>query len=415
MGHEDDAVAAAQVDRPATWLALVAINTFAAITAGVLPAIVALLVDSEHLSSVDAGHVSSVYSLGGVLAGLAGLLWVRRADRRLVLVACIALGLCADLSAVWLHSYGMIAAGRFATGLAGSSVIIVVNSTIALSQRSERLFGLVLTSQSLLAAAVFFALPRLSWGTAGLFAALAVFWALILPFTFLVPRVPWSAAPRSAAGEHSDDRSLLRSSVVLLVLAFLCFYVATGALWTFVYLVGEWHGLSSTAVGSAMSLGMVAAIVGASAVTLLGRRYGRSRPLIAALVANVAFTAVLLPPIGVTAYTLAVCATNLLFTFALALFLTLLGDEDPQGRLLSAANMIIFGGLALGPWLFGPSTEGGSYHTLLVGTVVLFAASPALLCLRSLLRGRSRGAVGPLARPAPGLTPPPAGSGGGGR
>jgi len=413
--YEDDAVAVTEVDRPATWLALVAINTFAAITAGVLPAIVAILVDSEHLGPADAGHVSSLYSLGGVLAGLLGLLWVRRVDRRLVLAVAITLGLCADLSAVWLHSYGMIAAGRFATGLAGSSVIIVVNSTIALSQRSERLFGLVLTSQSLLAAGLFFALPRLSWGTAELFAALAVFWVVILPFTFLVPRTPWSATSREAAGERPGGPALLRSSVVLLVLAFLCFYIATGALWTFLYLIGEWHGISSTAVGSAMSLSMLAAIVGAAVVTLLGRRYGRSRPLIAALVANVAFTAVLLPPIGVTAYTLAVCATNLLFTFALALFLTLLGDEDPQGRLLSAANIIIFGGLALGPWLFGPSTESGGYRTLLVGTVVLFAASPALLCLRSLLRGRSRDRVGPLARPAPGLTPPPAGSGGGGR
>jgi len=411
----DDAGLAVEVDRPTTWLALVTINTFAAVTAGVLPAIVAILVDHEHLAPIDAGHISSLYSVGGVLAGLSGLLWVRRFDRRVMLAVVIVLGLCADLSAVVLQGYALIGAGRFVAGFAGSSAIIIVNSTIALSRHSERLFGLVLTSQSLLAAALFFALPRLAWEAAGLFSMLAAFWVVILPLAFLVPGFPESATSRGTAGERSEGRALLRSSVGLLVLAFLSFYVATGALWTFVYLIGEWHGISSTAVGSAMSLAMLAAIVGGSTVTALGKRYGRSRPLIAALVANVAFTAILLTPTGVGVYTLAVCATNLLFTFSLALFLTLLGDEDPQGRLLSVANMVIFGGLALGPWLFGPSTEGGSYRALLVGTVVLFAVSPALLCLRSLPRGRSGDSVAPLPEPTTGLTPPSAGSGGGGR
>jgi predicted MFS family arabinose efflux permease len=387
------------VDRPAAWLALIAIATFAPVTSGLLPAIVATLVDRQDFSAASAGHVSSLYSLAGMLAGLLGVLWIARADRRTMLLALVLLGFCADLSAVWLHGYTAIAAGRLATGFAGSSIIIVVNATIAVSPRSERLFGIVVASQALLSAALFFALPRLSWGVPQLFSVLALCWVVMAPFALLVPQISGPSVTEDVRDRPSPVRELVRPSVVLLALAFLCFYIATGALWTFLYLIGEWHGIGSTAVGSAMALGMLAAIPGGLMVTLLGKRYGRSAPLIVGLVANVAFTVVLLLPIGIAGYTLSVCATNLLFSFALVLFLALLGDEDPKGRLFSAGNVIIFGGLALGPWLFGSSTGGGSYRTLLIGTVGLFAASPALLFARMLL-SKSRGAR-VAATPAP--------------
>ena len=378
---EEHAPAATGIDRPATWLGLIVIATFAPATAGLLPAIVATLVDARNLSSVHAGHISSLYSLAGMLAGLLGVLWIRRADRRTMLAVVILLGLCADLSAVWLHGYAAIAAGRLATGFAGSSVLLIVNATIAVSHRSERLFGVVLTSQSLLSAVLFFAVPRLSWSVPELFSVLAVCWAISAPFTLLVPRFP-AATPAQTTEGVPSGRALVRPSVVFLVLAFLCFYIGTGALWTFLYLIGEWHGITSSAVGFAISLAMLCAIVGGLAVVLLGKRYGRSWPLIIGLAANAAFTAVLLLPIGIGAYAIAACATNLLFTFALALFLTLLGEEDPAGRLLSSANVVIFGGLALGAWLFASSTEGGNYRTLLIGTLGFFLASPALLLLR---------------------------------
>lgn len=378
-GH-DHTGADTGVDRPASWLALITLAAFAPLTSGLLPAIVSVLVDSGHASAASAGRIGSFYSLAGVLAGLLGLFWIGRVDRRIVLMAGILLGFAGDLSAVWLQQLSAVAAGRLATGFAASTVMIVVNATIARSHRSQRLFGIVVTAQSLLAAALFFALPRLSWDAPQVFLLLAVFWALLLPFGLLVPRVPLSSERVSG---RTPLGGLARQSAVLLCVGFLCFYVATGLLWTFLYLIGEWHRIAPTDVGSAISLGMLFAIPGSLAVTLLGERRRSSSLLIAAVAGSAAFTLILLLPIGGGAFALVSCATSLLFTFALALFLTLLGREDPTGRLLSLGNTIIFGGLALGPLIFAPSS-GRGYVVPLAAAVAFFAASSFALVARQL-------------------------------
>ena len=50
--------------------------------------------------------------------------------------------------------------------------MIVTTAVIAHSMRSERHFGLVVTCQSLLGAALFFLLPRVWWGVPQLFSLL---------------------------------------------------------------------------------------------------------------------------------------------------------------------------------------------------------------------------------------------------
>ena len=370
------------VERPAALLALIVIPTFAPLTSGLLPAIVASLVNGRTLTAEGAGHVSALYSLAGVCAGLLAGLWLRRADRRRMLAVLVVLGFCADLCAVWLRDYATIAAGRFVTGFAASSVLIAVNATIAASSRRERIFGIVLTSQSLAAAALFFTLSHLSLDTSQLFAILAAGWLVTAPFVIWIPEGPSKEARWEVRGPRIRRPSLTRASVVLLAVGFLSFEVATGALWTYLFTIGQWHGLSVATVGSAIALGMLAAIPGGLIVALIGRRFGHSGPLILGLVANVAFTAILLWPIGGAAYALSVSATSLLYTFALALFLTLLGDEDPSGSLFPLANVIIFGGMALGAWLLSSSVDSGNYRTLLEATVAAFAAAPAFILLR---------------------------------
>jgi predicted MFS family arabinose efflux permease len=384
LASDDDTPTSPGVDRPVAWFALITIATFAPVTSSLLPAIVGSLVDYRHFTAASAARVGSLYSVAGMLAGVVGFFWIRRVDRRLVLVTSILLGLVADLSAVWLHQFSTVAAGRLVSGFAASTIMIVVNATIARSLHSQRLFGIVVTTQSLLAAALFFALPRLSWAAPQVFSILAVCWALLLPFGLFVPNVPQGS---SSLGRVTHGGRLTRPSVVLLTVAFLCFYIATGIIWTYLYLIGEWHGIARTDVGSAISLGMLFAIPGSFFVALLGERRRGSLPLIVALAANVVFTAILLMAIGKAGFALASCGTSLLFTFALALFLTLLGDEDPDGRLLSIGNMVIFCGLALGPLLFRPST-GGGYLVPLVAAVAFFTASPTLLFVRHIVGTR---------------------------
>jgi predicted MFS family arabinose efflux permease len=361
-----------------------------------MPALLALLVDAGRFTPPSAGHASAANAAAGVAAGVLGWFWIRRADRRLILVCALLLGFGADLSAVWVHSYDAIVLGRFATGFAGSTVMIVAMATMALAPHPARLFGAGAASQALFGAAFFLIQPRASFGLAGLFVLLAACWIAGLPCVFFVPGRVTAATSWSSRGPSGG---LIRLSVVLPLLAFLCFYVASGAFWSFATLIGLWRGLSDETIGGILSLGLVLSIVGGVAAAAAGSRLGLFRPLVIALLANTALMAFLLVSDGGVSYFAASCGVNVAFTFVPALFLTLFGSIDRQGRLLSAASVVITAGLALGPWLLGSLTVGDDFTPLIEGAVAFYASSAALLTVDHVLRSKVKSRQGEPACP----------------
>ena len=377
------------VERPATWVAVVVLSTVAIATNSVMPALLALLVGTGQYTTSSAGHVSAANAAAGVIAGVLGWYWIGRADRKLVLVVALLLGLGADLSAIWVHSYDAVVLGRFVAGFAGSTVMIAAMATMALAPHPARLFGAGAASQALFAAAFLFIQPRASLGLAGLFALLAACWLAGLPCVFFVPGR--AAAETSLSARISSGR-LIRPSVILPLLSFLCFYVASGAFWSFATLIGAWRGISDETIGTILSLGLVLSIVGGIAAAVAGGRLGLFRPLVVALLATMTLMAVLLVLEGHASYVAAACGVNVAFTFVPALFLTLFGSIDRQGRLLSAASVVICVGFALGPWLLGSQTASDDFIPLIAGAAGLYATSAVLLTIHHVLftRGKSR-------------------------
>jgi MFS family permease len=263
--------------------------------------------------------------------------------------------------------------------------LIVVSTTIASSRRSERLFGGCSAAQAALSAVAFFVLPRTDLGAPALFAMLAALWLIAAPLVPLVPR-HGPAVPRVHVKLAKRHR---RGSIAALLTSFLAFYTATGAFWAFAFVIGEWQGLAPAAIGSVMSLSMLLSILGGILVAVVGSRFGRLAPLLAALLGSAGFTALLLRPLGMAGYAAAVCGVNLLFCCVVALFFSLFGHVDRSGRLLSMASLLIGIGLALGPWLLGGSADGGSYRGVVVATLALFVLAPALLLAYALAQRRA--------------------------
>jgi len=367
------------VDRPRVWIALAVLATFAVATAFVLPAMVELFTLRLGFAASAAGRIGSLYSLAGIVGGLLGLAWIRRANRRLMLVLALLVATSADLSAIWFHAYPAVVAGRFLTGLCGASVMVVVNPTIAMSRHSERLFGISVAGPSVLSAVLLYLVPRAGLGVDGLFVVLGTLWIVCLPFVLLVPRgvfvVPVSSPLLRTKALASGIR---KSSLVLL--AFFAFNVATGALWTFASLIGAWMGASRDAVGLALSVSMLLSVAGGLLVTALGDRFGRTRPIAIGLGLVGASTCALLLSSGPLGFALAMGSVNLLTTALTALFLSLVGDEDRGvGQLLAIGGLAINLGYALGPLLLSPSGTRTSYSVTIVGSVVLFALALALV------------------------------------
>jgi MFS family permease len=72
------------------------------------------------------------------------------------------------------------------------------------------------------------------------------------------------------------------------------------------------------------------------------------------------------------------------WTFILPFILATLADIDHSGKLMNATNLVIGGGLAIGPALAGQliAANGGSLHMLLLATLVAAIALALLLSLQ---------------------------------
>jgi MFS family permease len=69
------------------------------------------------------------------------------------------------------------------------------------------------------------------------------------------------------------------------------------------------------------------------------------------------------------------------WTFILPFILATLADIDHSGKLMNATNLVIGGGLAIGPALAGQliAANGGSLHILLLLATLVAAIALALL------------------------------------
>jgi predicted MFS family arabinose efflux permease len=87
---------------------------------------------------------------------------------------------------------------------------------------------------------------------------------------------------------------------------------------------------------------------------------------------------------GIVRYAAAAFLFKFAWTFALPFILASLAAADRSGRLINAANMVIGGGLALGPLLAGHLIQAGGLNPMLAAGFALGTLS--LILLATLVR-----------------------------
>lgn len=347
---------------------LAAIVLFAAITPTILmtaPAVAAQLATQWQLSPSQIGDLFST-ELGAMsLATLPAFWWLKRVDwRRAALVAGL-LFIAANLLSIWAHSYGVLLALRFCSALAGGSLMIICLSSAATSANPSRVYSLWVMGQLVVGALGLSVLPRLfeHYGLAACYLILALLMTLFLPLARCFP----AGAP---ASEKTSDRQALSSRLkaTLGILGILCFYISLSGVWTFIGSIGASAGLSAEASGEVLAVATVMGIVGAGCASLIGERLPRLLLLLLGYGLMAGSVLLLLGEPPLARFALAALAFKFTWTFILPLILACLADLDRSGKLMNASNLVIGGGLAIGPALAGRLIEGtGSFQPLLLG------------------------------------------------
>lgn len=362
------------------WQRLAAIVLFAAITPTILmtaPAVAAQLAVQWQLSPSQIGDVFSV-ELGAMsLATLPAIVWLPRVNWRVAALVAAVLFIAANLLSMLADTYTHLLVLRFASALAGGSLMIICLASAALTANPSRVYGLWVMGQLVVGAVGLAVLPTLfeRFGVQACYLILAGLMTLLLP---LARRFPCASPAAQAEGMALAPR--LRWKAVLGIGAVLAFYISLGGVWTFIGAVGADAGIAAPLSGEVLAAATLMGIVGAACASLFGARLPRRHLLWAAYALMAGAVLLLLGQPTLVRFALAALLFKFTWTFILPLILACLADLDHSGKLMNASNLVIGGGLAIGPAIAGRLIEtSGGYAELLVGGAVLTLLSLAMI------------------------------------
>ncbi|MCK3852585.1 MFS transporter [Pseudomonas sp. W2Jun17] len=363
---------------------LAAIVLFAAITPTILmtaPAVAAQLASEWQLSPARIGDLFSV-ELGAMsLATLPAWWWLKRVDWRTAALIAALLFIVANLLSMRADTYAALLALRCASALAGGSLMILCLASAATTANPSRVYGLWVMGQLVVGALGLIVLPGLfeRFGLNACYLILAGLMSLLLPLARAFP-----AGNATAPANHGPSLPGSRWKAALGVGAVLAFYISLGGVWTFIGALGASVGISPQHSGEVLAIATVMGIAGAASASLIGGRLPRAMLLLGGYALMVAAVLLLLGEPALLRFALAALLFKFTWTFILPLVLACLADLDHSGKLMNASNLVIGGGLAIGPAIAGRLIEASGGLTLLL----LGAAVITLLSLVMILTSR---------------------------
>ena len=359
---------------------LAAIVLFAAITPTILmtaPAVAAQLATQWQLSPSQIGDLFST-ELGAMsVATLPALWWLKRVDWRRAALLAGMLFIAANLLSMLAHAYSVLLALRFCSALAGGSLMIICLSSAASTPNPGRVYGLWVMGQLVVGAIGLSILPHLfeRFGLSACYLMLAGLMTLFLP---LARHFPQGSPPPEKTTEHVAVAS--RWKVALGILGLLGFYISLSGVWTFIGSISTHAGISAGASGEILAVATLSGIVGAGCVALIGNRLPRLLLLLLSYGLMAGSVLLLLGQPEMLRFALAALLFKFTWTFILPLILASLAELDRSGKLMNASNLVIGGGLAIGPTVAGRLIEAsGGFQSLLVGGACITLLSLVLM------------------------------------
>jgi predicted MFS family arabinose efflux permease len=347
------------------------IGSCALLVLGVHPVLLGALVQEGRLADAQVGNLVTIEMLAIVPGSLAGIALLRRVGARVVAIAA---GLAmAAINIVLLGQAGMTILS-FARAIAGfSEGVLVAVALVAISRvmRVERASAIFLAVQTLMQAVVAAALPAITIAGSRVDAALIALAVAGVIAAAAALALPAALRPTEPDGERG---ALTPASLTALTCAGL-FLGAIVSVWGYFGLWLIHYGYPPTFEGTAVSLCLVAQVVGALAAARFGEGLP-SRPTIVAcaMTAAALVGAFYLARGNAAAIIIVSIAFGFVWLFTLPFFAGWLIEIDPGRRAVLYLTAFQLGGAALLPSLAGIAVGFWS-----IDAALAFAASAFIL------------------------------------
>jgi predicted MFS family arabinose efflux permease len=356
------------------WLGVLGISSY-----DFQPLLVGAYVSSFGLSEVQAGLISAS-NMFGVCLGLAiATIRIHRWDIRHVVFSALLLMGFGELASAVVHSFEAAAAVRSLTGFGEGLALAAGVSAVAAFAKPDRIFAFLMVAMSLYGMVGLLALPSIidRFGLPGAFRAIALLTIVSLPL--------FRSFPEHEIEDQQGVEGLLvvltRLPVTLLLVSLMIVYVSCNGLWTYYERFGVNIGMSPSNIGIALSLALLASMIGGLLAAVLGDRFGRLRPVTSGLVVTTASVVVLYVSASFVPYTVSVMllfgATGLVAPY----YMGALTEFDRTGRSPVVGYLVVFIGSFVGPAMAASLVNLGSYSTLMFVAAFLFVVSLLLIVI----------------------------------
>src|SRR3546814_484045 len=373
---DETAPAAQAPDRLWLYALLALVATAGFFYVNIMAAIVDGLITGLGFSNAQAGTAGAANIYGASVGSLLAVLLVRRLRWRPALFALLALLLLLDLGSLAIRNPDMLTAMRALHGVVGGMAVGISYAVMARTGSPDRAFGMLLLVQFGLGGLGVMFLPTLvpDYGAGILFLSLAAMTTCALVALALLPR--FGDEPASSGGGAARARlsSSFRLTALLALVALFLFQAGNMALSAFIIRLGEHFALDRDFIGQALGWATWIGAAGAGLVIVMGTRFGRTRPLLVAMLLSLAGTCGFFWSGRAPVYFIANVGTAITWSFVVPYLYGILSRLDASGRLATLGGFMSKLGLASGPMLAGWLLSDDDFSQLIrmaIGALVL--------------------------------------------
>lgn len=323
----------------------------------IMPAVVNGLKEGLAFSSQQAGFVSSANLYGAAIGAIAAVVLIKHIRWQpwcySLLIALIAI----DTACLFINEPTTMITIRALHGLVGGLLVGIGFSIISRTSEPDKTFGYLLLIQWGLGGLGIMLLPGLvpEYGTTALFIALIAFTIITLIMLPFLPEYPVNKTSNNNQIRQANEVKQLKKSnkahvmLSLNLLGIFLFQAANMGLFAYMISLGKADGLTVEFMSNALAYASWIALLGAFLVILIGTKYGRTIPLIIAVLLTAFCSWLLHFSNNEVIYLLTNIIIGITWAFVLPYLFGICAEFDNSGQFAALGGFASKMGLASGP------------------------------------------------------------------
>jgi len=345
----------------------------------IMPAVVNGLKEGLAFTNQQAGFVSSANLYGAALGALAAVFLIKRINWRLWAYMLLATLVVIDSSCIFIENSTLMISVRFIHGVVGGLLVGIGFSIISRTNEADKTFGYLLFIQWGLGGLGLMYLPELVplYGTTALFVSLITFTLVTL---MMMPFIP-EYDIESVNSDLTLDTQLNKLPLFLNLFGIFLFQAANMGLFAYMIGLGKSNGLDIQFMSPALASASWIALLGAFLVIIVGTKFGRTLPLISAIIITTICSWVLHYSESEQVYLIANIIIGVTWAFSLPYMFGICSELDKAGQLAAMGGFASKMGLATGP-MIAAMVVGEDNYSLIIN----IAALMLLLCAVAVIK-----------------------------